>query len=258
MMSYENIIVETCGGSGLIKMNRPAALNALNARLIKELNEALDVYEADEAIGAIVLTGSDKVFAAGADIKEMVEKDYIEAFSGDFISKWERITHCRKPVVAAVSGYALGGGCELAMMCDFIIAADNARFGQPEIKLGTFPGSGGTQRLPRIVGKSKAMDMILTGRTMDAGEAEQAGLVSRIFPVSDMLAEALKISEELAELSKPAVAMAKEAVNRAFETTLSEGVLFERRLFYSTFALDDRDEGMRAFMEKRAPVFKHR
>ena len=258
MMSYENIIVDTCGASGLIKMNRPAALNALSTGLITELNTALDAYEADEAIGAVVLTGSDKVFAAGADIKEMVEKDYIEAFSSDFISRWERITRCRKPVIAAVSGYALGGGCELAMMCDFIIAADNARFGQPEIKLGTFPGSGGTQRLPRIVGKSKAMDMILTGRTMDAGEAERAGLVSRIFPVSDMLAEALKISEELAELSKPAVAMAKEAVNRAFETTLSEGVLFERRLFYSTFALDDRDEGMRAFMEKRAPVFKHR
>jgi len=257
-MSYENIIVETVGASGLIKMNRPAALNALNTSLITELNAALDVYEADEAIGAIVLTGSDKVFAAGADIKEMLEKDYIEAFSGDFISRWDRLTRCRKPVIAAVSGYALGGGCELAMMCDFIIAADNARFGQPEIKLGTFPGSGGTQRLPRIIGKSKAMDMILTGRTMDAEEAERAGLVSRVFPVSVMLAETLKISGEVAELSKPAAAMAKESVNRAFETSLSEGVLFERRLFYSTFALEDREEGMNAFMEKRAAVFKHR
>lgn len=257
-MTYENILVEKSGASGLIRLNRPSALNALSSDLMVELNLALDAFEGNEAIGAIVLTGSDKVFAAGADVKEMVEKDYLEAFSGDFISKWERITRCRKPVIAAVSGYALGGGCELAMMCDFIIAADNARFGQPEIKLGTFPGSGGTQRLPRIVGKSKAMDMILTGRTMDAEEAERVGLVSRIFPLSDMLVETLKISEEIAGASRPAVAMAKESVSRAFEVGLSEGVLFERRLFYSTFALEDRDEGMRAFMEKRTPVFKHR
>tara|TARA_B100000686_G_C16680465_1_gene911621 strand:- start:354 stop:1133 length:780 start_codon:yes stop_codon:yes gene_type:complete len=258
VMSYENIVAERRGSTGLIKLNRPDALNALSSGLIAELNNALDMYEADRAIGAIVVTGSNKVFAAGADIKEMVEKDFVEAFSNDFISKWERITRCRKPVIAAVAGYALGGGCELALMCDFVIAADNAVFGQPEIRLGTFPGSGGTQRLPRIVGKSKAMDMILTGRTMDAEEAERAGLVSRVCPLSDMLNEVLKISEEIAGFSMPSVAMAKEAVNRSAETGLSEGVLFERRLFYSTFALEDRGEGMQAFMEKRKPVFQNR
>ena len=258
VMSYENIVAERRGSTGLIKLNRPDALNALSSGLIAELNNALDMYEADRAVGAIVVTGSNKVFAAGADIKEMVEKDFVEAFSNDFISKWERITRCRKPVIAAVAGYALGGGCELALMCDFVIAADNAVFGQPEIRLGTFPGSGGTQRLPRIVGKSKAMDMILTGRTMDAEEAERAGLVSRVCPLSDMLNEVLKISEEIAGFSMPSVAMAKEAVNRSAETGLSEGVLFERRLFYSTFALEDRGEGMQAFMEKRKPVFQNR
>ena len=258
VMGFENIVVEKQGSTGLIKLNRPDALNALSNRLISELNNALDMCEADGTIGVIVVTGSDKVFAAGADIKEMVEKDYAEAFSNDFISKWERITRCRKPVIAAVAGYALGGGCELALMCDFVIAADNAKFGQPEIRLGTFPGSGGTQRLPRIVGKSKAMDMILTGRTMDAEEAERAGLVSRVYPLSDLLNEVLKISEEIAGFSMPAVAMAKESVNRSAETALSEGVLFERRLFYSTFALEDRGEGMRAFMEKRKPVFQNR
>lgn len=256
--SYKNIAVEGHGSTGLIKLNRPDALNALSSSLIAELNDALDLYEADTGIGAIVITGSEKVFAAGADIKEMVEKDYAEAFSNDFISKWERVTRCRKPVIAAVAGYAFGGGCELALMCDFIIAADNAVFGQPEIKLGTFPGSGGTQRLPRIIGKSKAMDMILTGRTMDADEAERSGLVSRVYPLSDLLSETLKISEEIAGFSGPAVAMAKESVNRAAETGLAEGVLFERRLFYSTFALEDRGEGMRAFMEKRKPVFQDR
>ena len=258
VMGFENIVVEKQGSTGLIKLNRPDALNALSNRLISELNNALDMCEADGTIGVIVGTGSDKVFAAGADIKEMVEKDYAEAFSNDFISKWERITRCRKPVIAAVAGYALGGGCELALMCDFVIAADNAKFGQPEISLGTVPGSRGTQRLPRIVGKSKAMDMILTGRTMDAEEAERAGLVSRVYPLSDLLNEVLKISEEIAGFSMPAVAMAKESVNRSAETALSEGVLFERRLFYSTFALEDRGEGMRAFMEKRKPVFQNR
>ena len=256
--SYKNIVVEERGYTGLIKLNRPDALNALSSSLIAELNDALDMYEADTAIGAIVITGSDKVFAAGADIKEMAEKDYAEAFSDDFISKWERVTRCRKPVIAAVAGYAFGGGCELALMCDFIIAADNAVFGQPEIRLGTFPGSGGTQRLPRIIGKSKAMDMILTGRTMDAEEAERSGLVSRIYPLSDLLTEVLKLSENISGFSGPAVAMAKESVNRAAETGLSEGVLFERRLFYSTFALEDRGEGMRAFMEKRKPIFQNR
>ncbi|MEE2694246.1 MAG: enoyl-CoA hydratase [Pseudomonadota bacterium] len=257
-MSYENIVVERRGSTGLVKLNRPRSLNALSSGLIAELNDALDTYEADTSVGAIVVTGSEKVFAAGADIKEMVEKDYAEAFSNDFISKWERITRCRKPVIAAVAGYALGGGCELALMCDFVIAADNAVFGQPEIRLGTFPGSGGTQRLPRIVGKSKAMDMILTGRTMDAEEAERAGLVSRVYPLPDLLNEVLKISEEVAGFSMPSVAMAKESVNRSAETALAEGILFERRLFYSTFALEDREEGMRAFMEKRKPVFGNR
>ena len=257
-MSYKHIVVETRDQAGFVKLNRPKAMNALNSELIAELNRALDIFESGEEIGAIVITGSDTAFAAGADIKEMQPKDYVDVFSSDFIAKWDRLSQCRKPVIAAVAGYALGGGCELAMMCDFIIAADNARFGQPEINLGTFPGSGGTQRLPNAVGKSKAMDMILTGRTMDVEEAERIGLVSRVVPLSDLVAESLRVANKIASLSKPSVAMAKEAINRSFESSLSEGVLFERRLFYSTFALEDQKEGMSAFIEKRPPVFRDR
>jgi len=257
-MSYKHIVVETRDQAGFIKLNRQKAMNALNSQLIAELNRALDIFESGEEIGAIVITGSDTAFAAGADIKEMQPKDYVDVFSSDFIGKWDRLSRCRKPVIAAVAGYALGGGCELAMMCDFIIAADNARFGQPEINLGTFPGSGGTQRLPNAVGKSKAMDMILTGRTMDVEEAERIGLVSRVVPLSDLVAESLRVANKIASLSKPSVAMAKEAINRSFESSLSEGVLFERRLFYSTFALEDQKEGMSAFIEKRPPVFRDR
>ena len=257
-MSYKHIVVETRDQAGFVKLNRPKAMNALNSELIAELNRALDIFESGEEIGAIVITGSDTAFAAGADIKEMQPKDYVDVFSSDFIGKWDRLSRCRKPVIAAVAGYALGGGCELAMMCDFIIAADNARFGQPEINLGTFPGSGGTQRLPNAVGKSKAMDMILTGRTMDVEEAERIGLVSRVVPLSDLVAESLRVANKIASLSKPSVAMAKEAINRSFESSLSEGILFERRLFYSTFALEDQKEGMSAFIEKRPPVFRDR
>ncbi len=258
-MAHEHIIVETRGPVGLITLNRPQALNALCSPLIAELAEALDGFEADDAIGAIVLTGSDKAFAAGADIKEMQPRDYMDVYLADFITKgWERVAACRKPVIAAVAGFALGGGCELAMMCDFILAADNARFGQPEIKLGTLPGAGGTQRLTRFVGKSKAMEMVLTGRMMDAAEAERAGLVSRVLPAAELVPEALKVAEQIARLSRPAVLMAKEAVNRSYETTLAEGVRFERRLFHSSFALQDQKEGMRAFAEKRAPKFENR
>jgi enoyl-CoA hydratase len=258
-MAYQNIIVETRGPVGLIRLNRPKAMNALNNALIADLGQALDGFEADAAIGAIVLTGSDKAFAAGADIKEMADKSYMDMYLTDFITNgWERVTKCRKPIVAAVAGYALGGGCEVAMMCDFIIAADNAKFGQPEITIGILPGAGGTQRLPRAVGKSKAMEMILTGRMMDAAEAERAGLVSRIVPVADLVEEALKTAKIIADLSRPAVLMAKESVNRAYETTLAEGVRFERRLFHSAFATEDQKEGMAAFTEKRQPKFKHR
>ena len=257
-MAYENIVVETRDRVGLITLNRPKALNALNSELIGELNQALDGFEADDAIGAMVITGGEKAFAAGADIKEMQSKDYMDAYFGDFIGAWDRVTRCRKPVIAAVAGYALGGGCELAMMCDFILAADNARFGQPEIKLGTFPGSGGTQRLPRAVGKAKAMEMILTGRMMNVDEAERIGLVSRVMPYAELVDEAVKVGNEIAGFSRPAVAMAKEAVNRAHETALREGILFERRTFYSTFALDDQKEGMSAFAEKRTPNFTNR
>jgi enoyl-CoA hydratase len=258
-MAYENILVETRGPVGLITLNRPDALNALCATLIEELGEALDGFETDDAIGAIVLTGSDKAFAAGADIKEMSEKTYMDVYKQDFItSGWERVAQCRKPVIAAVAGYALGGGCEMAMMCDFILAADTAKFGQPEIKLGTIPGAGGTQRLTRFVGKSKAMEMILTGRMMDAEEAERSGLVSRIVAADDLVDEAVNVAKAIADLSGPVVMMAKESVNRAYETTLREGVLFERRVFHASFAAEDRKEGMEAFIEKRKPQFKNK
>jgi enoyl-CoA hydratase len=257
-MTYANILVETHGPVGLIRLNRPQALNALSAALMADLDAALEAFEADPAIGAIVLTGSEKAFAAGADIKEMQDKTFAEAFLDDFISKWERLTRVRKPVVAAVAGFALGGGCEIAMMCDFILAADTAKFGQPEIKLGVIPGAGGTQRLTRAVGKAKAMEMILTGRMMDAEEAERSGLVSRVVPAASLIEEAVKVAGSIAALSRPAVFAAKEAVNRAYETTLAEGVRFERRIFHSLFATEDQKEGMRAFAEKRAAAFKHR
>lgn len=258
-MAYQNIVVEARGPVGLITLNRPKALNALNAALIVELGKALDDFEASAEIGAIVLTGSEKAFAAGADIKEMKDQTFIDAYVGDFITKgWERITTCRKPVIAAVAGYALGGGCEVAMMCDFIIAADTAKFGQPEITIGTIPGAGGTQRLTRAVGKAKAMEMVLTGRMMDAIEAERSGLVSRVVPAADLVEEAVKAATTIAKLSQPIVTMAKEAVNRAFETTLSEGIRFERRLFHATFATEDQKEGMNAFAEKRQPNFANK
>ncbi len=260
-MNYENIIVETRGKVGLITLNRPKALNALSPDLMRELSKAVDVFEADAQIGCIVVTGSDKAFAAGADIKEMKSKSYMDVYMSDFITaEWERISRCRKPVIAAVAGYALGGGCELAMMCDFILAADNAKFGQPEINLGIIPGAGGTQRLPRFVGKSKAMEMALLGqsRMMDAEEAERSGLVSRILPLADLIEDAIKTAQKISELSQPIVMMAKESVNRAYETTLSEGVRFERRLFHSAFATDDQKEGMAAFSEKRKPDFQNK
>ncbi len=257
-MAYENIEVETQGHVGIVRLTRPKAMNALCAALVSELGLALDDFEADDNIGCIVLTGSDKAFAAGADIKEMAEKSYIGAYMEDFITVgWERVTTCRKPVIAAVAGYALGGGCELALMCDFIIAADNAKFGQPEITLGTIPGAGGTQRLPRCVGKAKAMEMILTGRMMDADEAERSGMVSRVVPLGELMDEAIKTADTVAGMSRPISFLAKESVNRAFETTLAEGVRFERRVFHSTFASDDQKEGMAAFIEKRQPNFNN-
>jgi enoyl-CoA hydratase len=256
---YQNILVERRGAVGIVTLNRPRALNALNAALISELGSALDDFEADDAIGAIVLTGGDKAFAAGADVKEMAPKSYPEIYLEDFItSGWERVGQCRKPVIAAVAGFALGGGCEVAMMCDIVIAADNARFGQPEITLGTMPGAGGTQRLARFVGKAKAMDLCLTGRIMDAAEADQAGLVSRVVPATELLSEAVNVAERIAQMSRPIAMMVKESVNQAWETTLAEGVRFERRLFHATFATEDRKEGMAAFIEKRTPVFRHR
>jgi len=258
-MAYEHILVETRGAVGLITLNRPKALNALCAKLIAELAEALDDMEANGDIGAIVLTGSEKAFAAGADIKEMSEKSYMDVYLENFITDgWERITTCRKPIIAAVAGYALGGGCEVAMMCDFILAAENAKFGQPEITIGIIPGAGGTQRLTRLVGKSKAMEMVLTGRIMEAAEAERAGLVSRIIPLGELVDEAVKTATQIAGLSRPVVMLAKESVNRAYETTLAEGIRFERRLFHSTFATEDQKEGMAAFVEKRSPNFKNR
>jgi len=257
-MRYENILVETRGAVGLITLNRPQALNALCDALIRELGQALDAFEADEAIGAIVLTGSDKAFAAGADIKEMQSLSFTDVYLGDFVKSWERVTLCRKPVIAAVAGYALGGGCELAMMCDTIVCAESAKFGQPEINLGITPGAGGTQRLTRFVGKAKAMDMILTGRIMDAAEAERSGLVSRVVPAAKLVDETVKMAAQIAALSRPAVLAAKEMINRAYETTLAEGVRFERRLFHALFATADQKEGMLAFVEKRKPNFRNR
>jgi enoyl-CoA hydratase len=258
-MAYENIIVEVKGRVGLITLSRPKALNALSDALISELGRALDGFEADNDIGAIVLTGSEKAFAAGADIKEMAAKTFAQCYLEDFITRgWEAVSKVRKPIIAAVAGYAMGGGCEVAMMCDFILAADTAKFGQPEITLGIMPGAGGSQRLTRAVGKAKAMEMILTGRPMDATEAERAGLVSRVVPAAELLDEALKVAERIAGMSRPAALAAKEAVNRAFESTLAEGVRFERRLFHALFATEDQKEGMAAFAEKRQPSFKNR
>jgi enoyl-CoA hydratase len=257
-MTYENILVETHDAVGLIRLNRPQALNALNARLIAELGEALTVLDHDPKIGAIVITGSEKAFAAGADIKEMASKTYMEAYLGDFLATWDRVALERKPVIAAVAGFALGGGCELALMCDFIIAAETAKFGQPEIQLGVMPGAGGTQRLARYIGKAKAMDMILTARMMDAAEAERCGLVSRVVPADKLVDEALAAAKKIASFSQPIVMMAKDSVNRSFETTLAEGIRFERRLFHAMFATEDQKEGMAAFVEKRKPQFKNR
>ncbi|MCF1505003.1 enoyl-CoA hydratase [Afifella sp. H1R] len=257
-MAYDYILVERRGRAGLITLNRPNALNALSAGLVAELNAALDEFEADDKIGAIVITGSEKAFAAGADINEMRELDFVTAYRDDFISEWDKVGQRRKPLIAAVAGYALGGGCELAMMCDFIIAAETAKFGQPEISLGVIPGSGGTQRLTRFVGKAKAMDMCLTGRLMEADEAERAGLVSRVVPVGDVLEEAVKAAQKIASFSLPAVMMAKESVNRAYETTMAEGIRFERRIFQALFATEDQKEGMLAFTEKRSPQFNNR
>ena len=258
-MAYETLIVEAHDAVTLIRLNRPQALNALNDQLMDELTAALDVAEADDAVRCMVITGSERAFAAGADIKEMMSKDYVQAYREDFITRnWERVTRCRKPVIAAVSGFALGGGCELAMMCDFIIASDTAKFGQPEITLGVSPGAGGTQRLTRLVGKSKAMDMILTGRMMDATEAESAGLVSRVVPAASLIEEALAAAAKIAALSPISMMLTKEMVNAAYETTLYEGVRLERRLFHSMFALADQKEGMAAFSEKRKAEFKGR
>ena len=257
-MSFELIIAETRGRVGLITLNRPKAMNALNDQVMDEIGHALDGFEADDNIGAIVITGSEKAFAAGADIGAMASFSYMDAYKGDYITRnWERVKSCRKPIIAAVAGFALGGGCELAMMCDIIIAADSAKFGQPEVKLGILPGAGGTQRLPRAVGKAKAMDLCLTSRFMDAAEAERAGLVSRVVAADKLVEEALSAAETIASFSLPVVMMIKESVNRAFEGSLNEGLLFERRVFHSAFALNDQKEGMAAFVEKRKAKFSH-
>jgi enoyl-CoA hydratase len=256
-MSYQNIIVERRGRVGVIRLNRPQALNALNAALMGELSAAIDAFEADATVGCMVITGSPKAFAAGADIKEMADQSFADVYFGDFTAAWHRVAQARKPVIAAVAGYALGGGCELAQQCDLIIAADDARFGQPEIKLGIIPGIGGTQRLTHAVGKAKAMDLILTGRMMDAAEAERCGLVARVVPAASLLDEAFKVAETIAAMSLPSVLAAKEAVNRAFESSLAEGIRFERRIFHALFATKDRKEGMDAFIEKRAPKFEN-
>ncbi len=257
-MAYKTIQVKTKGRVALVTLDRPEALNALNAELAGELLAALEKYDADDKIGCIVLTGSEKAFAAGADIKEMQSLEFVDIYKDNFLGVWDRIANVRKPIIAAVAGYALGGGCELAMMCDFIIAADNAKFGQPEITIGAMPGMGGSQRLARFVGKSKAMEMCLTGRMMDAQEAESSGLVSRVVPAADLLDDVMGVAAKIADFSLPTVLMTKEAVNRAYETTLTEGVRFERRLFHSVFATQDQKEGMQAFIEKRTPHFKHK
>jgi enoyl-CoA hydratase len=257
-MTYQNIIVETKGRVGIIRLNRPQALNALNKALIDELTQVIEAFDADDKIGCLLVTGSEKAFAAGADIKEMADKPFVEAYLGDFVSNWNAIAHARKPVVAAVAGFALGGGCELAMQSDIIIAADNAKFGQPEIKLGVIPGIGGTQRLARAVGKAKAMDLILTGRMMDAAEAEKSGLVARVVPAASLMDEAMKVADVIANMSLPSVLAAKESVNAAFESSLAEGMRFERRIFHSLFATDDQKEGMKAFIEKRQPAWKNK
>ena len=258
-MGYECILTETDGGVGIITLNRPDALNAFNKQLMDEVTSAIKAFEADDAIGCMVITGSEKAFAAGADIKEMASKDYIDVLSEDFITaNWEEASRARKPIIAAVNGYALGGGCEMAMMCDFIIAGDNAKFSQPEISIGAMPGAGGTQRLTRSIGKSKAMEMCLTGRMMDAEEAERCGLVSRIVPKGELREEAIRVAKQIAGFSRPIAILTKEAVNRAYETTLSEGVRFERRVFHSVFAFEDQKEGMAAFAEKRKPSFKNK
>lgn len=257
-MAYENIITETRDAVGIITLNRPKALNALNAQLIDELNSALSAFQENSAIGCVVIAGSEKAFAAGADIREMKDKTFTDVYLNNFLATWDRIAEFRKPLIAAVSGYCLGGGCELALMCDFIIAADTAKFGQPEITLGVIPGAGGTQRLARFIGKAKAMDMILTGRMMEAVEAERCGLVSRIVSQEKLLEEAVNAASKIASFSQPVVMMAKEAVNRAYETSLAEGLRFERRVIHSMFALDDQKEGMSAFVEKRKPMFKNK
>jgi enoyl-CoA hydratase len=257
-MSYQNIIVETRGKVGIIRLNRPQALNALNAALIGELSQAVAAFEADSGIACMIVTGADKAFAAGADIKEMADKSYMDAFMGDFAAGWDALARARKPTIAAVAGFALGGGCELSMMCDLIIAADTAKFGQPEIKLGVIPGIGGTQRLTRAVGKAKAMDLCLTGRMMDAAEAERSGLVARVVPAASLMDEAFKVAETIASMSLPVLMIAKESVNRAFETTLAEGIRFERRVFHSLFATADQKEGMAAFIAKRPAKFENR
>jgi enoyl-CoA hydratase len=257
-MTYRDIIVETQGRVGVIRLNRPQRMNALNDALAAELSAALATFDSDPNVGAIVITGSDKAFAAGADIGAMAEWSYQKVYADNYITSWESVRHTRKPVIAAVAGYALGGGCELAMMCDLIIAADTAKFGQPEITIGTMPGLGGTQRLPRAVGKAKAMDWCLTGRMIDAAEAERSGLVARVVPADKLLEEAMAVAAKIASYSLPAVLKVKESINRAYESSLAEGLQFERREFHSTFALEDQKEGMRAFVEKRKPDFRHR
>jgi len=258
-MSFENLIVEKKGAVGVVTFNRPKALNALNGALTSELKQALDDLETDGSVAVIVLTGSERAFAAGADIKEMKEKTFADVYMNEFITRdWERLSHCRKPTIAAVAGYALGGGCEMALMCDIVIAADTAKFGQPEITIGTLPGAGGTQRLARSIGKAKTMDLVLTGRMMDAAEAERSGIVARVVPAGELMAKVMEIAETIAGMSRVATKLAKEAVNLAFETGLTEGILFERRLFHASFATEDQKEGMNAFTEKRKPAFKNK
>jgi len=257
-MSYQNIIVETKGRVGIIRFNRPQSLNALNKPLIDELTRAVEAFDSDDKIGCLLLTGNDKAFAAGADIKEMADKPFIEAYLGDFVSNWDAVARARKPVICAVAGFALGGGCELAMQSDIVIAADTAKFGQPEIKIGVIPGIGGTQRLVRAIGKAKAMEMILTGRMMDAVEAERSGLVTRVVPADKLMDEAMKLADVIANMSLPSILAAKEAINAAFESSLAEGIRFERRIFHSLFATEDQKEGMKAFVEKRPPKWKNK